>query len=94
MLITWTAGHRAPGLTRKSLKDAAERLRGFLRYLHRNDQHAEDLSRHVIAPLLYAYEGIPSILTTKQIEAVLGASAQDTSSLGLRDHAILQLLAK
>lgn len=85
---------RAPGLTRKSLKDVAERLRGFLRYLHRNDQHAEDLSRHVIAPILYAYEGIPSILTTEQIEAVLGAAAQDTSSLGLRDHAILQLLAK
>ena len=26
---------RAPGLTRKSLKDVAERLRGFLRHLHR-----------------------------------------------------------
>ncbi len=84
---------RAPGLTRKSLKDVAERLRGFLRHLHRSGLHEDDLSGHVIAPLLYAYEGIPSILTTEQIDAVLGTAAQDKSSLGLRDHAILQLLA-
>jgi len=48
---------RAPGLTRKSLKDVAERLRGFLRHLHRSKLHVDDLSGHVIAPLLYAYEG-------------------------------------
>lgn len=84
---------RAPGLTRKSLKDVAERLRGFLRHLHRSKLHPDDLSGHVIAPLLYSYEGIPSILTTEQIAAVLELAWQDSSSLGLRDHAILQLLA-
>lgn len=85
---------RAPGLTRKSLKDVAERLRGFLRHLHRSKLHGDDLSGHVIAPLLYAYEGIPSILTTEQIAHVLEVAGQDASPLGLRDHAILQLLAK
>ncbi len=85
---------RAPGLTRKSLKDVAERLRGFLRHLHRGKLHADDLSGHVIAPLLYAYEGIPSILTAEQIALVLEVAGQDVSPLGLRDHAILQLLAK
>ncbi|WP_243395059.1 site-specific integrase [Tritonibacter scottomollicae] len=85
--------NRAPGLTRKSLKDVAERLRGFLRHLHRSKLHADDLSGHVIAPLLYAYEGIPSILTAEQIAAVLELAGQDSSPLGLRDHAILQLFA-
>lgn len=85
---------RAPGLTRKSLKDVAERLRGFLRHLHRSKLHGDDLSGHVIAPLLYAYEGIPSTLTTEQIAHVLEVAVQDVSPLGLRDHAVLQLLAK
>ena len=52
---------RAPKLTRKSLKDVAERLRSLLRHLHRTGRTAIDLSPHVIAPLLYAYEGMPSI---------------------------------
>lgn len=84
---------RVPGLTRRSVKDVAERLRGFLRHLHRSRLHPDDLSGHVIAPLLYAYEGIPSILTADQIAAVLEFAGEDSSPLGLRDHAILQLLA-
>lgn len=84
---------RAPRLTRKSLKDVAERLRGFLRHLHWSGRIASDLSQHVIAPLLYAYEGIPSILTPEQIAAVLDAVGRDGSPKGLRDHAILRLLA-
>ena len=41
---------RARGLTRKSLKDVAERLRSLLRHLHRTGRIAADLSQHVIAP--------------------------------------------
>lgn len=84
---------RAPKLTRKSLKDVAERLRSLLRYLHRTGRTAVDLSPHVIAPLLYAYEGVPSILERHQIAAVLEAARKDGTPVGLRDHAILQLLA-
>jgi site-specific recombinase XerD len=84
---------RAPGLTRKSLKDVAERLRSLLRYLHRTGGVAIDLSPHVIAPLLYAYEGIPSALRPDQIAAVLELARKDRSPRGLRDFAILQLLA-
>jgi integrase/recombinase XerD len=84
---------RAPKLTRKSLKDVAERLRSLLRYLHRARRTAIDLSPHVIAPLLYAYEGVPSILERGQIAAVLESARKDTTPVGLRDHAILQLLA-
>ena len=84
---------RAPRLTRKSLKDVAERLRSLLRYLHRTGRTAINLSPHVIAPLLYAYEGVPSILERSQIAAVLESAGKDTTPVGLRDHAILQLLA-
>jgi integrase/recombinase XerD len=84
---------RASKLTRKSLKDVAERLRSLLRYLHRTGRTAIELSPHVIAPLLYAYEGVPSILERGQIAAVLESARKDTTPVGLRDHAILQLLA-
>lgn len=84
---------RAPRLTRKSLKDVAERLRSLLCYLHRTRRTAIDLSPHVIAPLLYAYEGLPSILEGSQIVAILETARKDTTSVGLRDHAILRLLA-
>jgi site-specific recombinase XerD len=84
---------RARGLTRKSLKDVAERLRSLLRHLHRTGRIAADLSQHVIAPLLYAYEGIPSALSADQISTVLEFVRRDRSPMGLRDHAILQLLA-
>lgn len=84
---------RSPHQTRKSVKDVAERLRSILRYLHRTDRTTIDLSPHVIAPLLYAYEGVPSILERGQIAAVLQRTEKDRTPMGLRDHAILQLLA-
>lgn len=99
-LMTMTVGDidcymdtRSPHQTRRSVKDVAERLRSMLRYLHRTGRTAIDLSPHVIAPLLYAYEGVPSILTPDQVAAVLQASGEDKTPVGLRDHAILQLLA-
>ena len=84
---------RTPGLRRKSLADYAERLRSLLRYMHRTGYVASNLATHVIAPLLYAYEGVPSILDRDQITAVLETTKRDTSPIGLRDYAILQLLA-
>jgi integrase/recombinase XerD len=84
---------RARGLTRKSLKDVAERLRSLLKHLYRTGRTVADLSRHVIAPLLYAYEGIPSALSSDQISIVLKSVRKDRSPMGLRDYAILQLLA-
>lgn len=84
---------RAAKLTRCSLKSVAERLRSLLRYLHITGRVTKDLSGHVIAPMLYAYEGVPSILDRSQIVAVLESAKNDNTSAGLRDHAILQLLA-
>jgi site-specific recombinase XerD len=84
---------RTRGLRRKSLKDAAERLRSLVRYMYRTGHVSNDLAPHVIAPLLYAYEGVPSILDRNQIAAVLEVTKNDTSPIGLRDYAMLQLLA-
>jgi integrase/recombinase XerD len=84
---------RAPGLRRKSLKDTAERLRSFMRHLHRTGHTSADLATQIIAPTLYAYESIPSALSLEQIATVLKSSRKDQSSVGLRDCAILQLLA-
>lgn len=76
---------RTPGLRRKSLKDVAEQLRSLLRYMYRTGYVASDLAAHVIAPLLYAYEGVPSTLDRDQIAAVLETTKRDTSPIGLRD---------
>lgn len=84
---------RALKLARSSLKSVAERLRSFLRHLYGAGHIATDLSPHIIAPLLYAYEGVPSILERGQIAAVLERVRADKTPAGLRDHAILQLLA-
>lgn len=83
---------RALKLTRSSLKSVAERFRSLLRHLHRVGHIATDLSPHIIAPLLYAYEGVPSILERDQIAVVLESARKDETPMGLRDHAILQLL--
>lgn len=81
------------GLRRRSLKDVAERLRSLMRHLHRTGRIDVDLAPRIIAPVLYAYENIPSALSPDQIETVLKSARKDRSPTGLRDYAILQLLA-
>ena len=54
---------------------------------------AVDLSPQIIAPMLYAYETIPSALSLEQIATVLKSTRDDQSPIGLRDYAILLLLS-
>ncbi|MDE4147087.1 hypothetical protein PXK17_20885 [Phaeobacter gallaeciensis] len=77
-------------LMRSSLKSVAQRLRSLLRHLYKAGHIATDLSPHIIAPLLYAYERVPSILERGQIAAVPESPRADKTSAGLRDYAILQ----
>jgi integrase/recombinase XerD len=84
---------RAAGLRRRSLKDVAERLRSLMRFLHRTDRIGIDLAPRIIAPVLYAYESIPSALSAEQISAVLKNTRKDRSPLGYRDYAMLRLLS-
>jgi site-specific recombinase XerD len=84
---------RASGLRRKSVKDVVERLRSLIRHLHRTSRTVVDLTPQIIAPVLYAYESIPSALSLDQIETVLEFARKNRSPMGLRSYAILQLLA-
>jgi integrase len=64
-----------------------------VRHLHRTGRIPTDLTPHIIGPMLYAYEDVPSTLERSQIAAVLATTQEDRSPRGLRDYAILQLLA-
>lgn len=84
---------RASSLRRASIKGIATRLRSFLRWLHGTGQTARDLSTAVIAPVLYAFESIPSALRSQDVDKILAMAQQDHTAKGLRDYAILMLLA-
>jgi integrase len=53
-----------------------------------------DLSSIVIAPMLYAFESIPSALRSGDVEKILAATRQDCTPKGIRDYAILMLISK
>lgn len=86
--------NRTGALRRPSLKGVATNLRSFLRWLHATGQTPRDLSTTVIAPSLYAFESIPSALGSQDVEKVLAVAQQDCTPKGIRDYAILMLLAK
>jgi integrase/recombinase XerD len=84
---------RAPLLRRVSRKGVAQRMRCFLRFVHASGRTERDFSLCVMAPTLYAFESIPSALSPDQVDAVMLTSRNDQSPKGLRDYAILLLLA-
>jgi integrase/recombinase XerD len=86
--------NRAGSLRRPSLKRIATQLRGFLRWLHATARTTRDLSTVVMAPTLYAFETIPSALRSEDVNRILTAAAQDSTPKGVRDYAILTLLAR
>lgn len=81
------------GLRRSSIEDYTVCLRDFLRYLHRCGRITLDLSATVIGPHVYEHEGIPSALRPEEVQRVLAVTRADTGAAGLRDYAILTLLA-
>ena len=84
---------RAPLIRRISRKGVAQRLRCFLRFAHATGRTERDFAPSVMAPRLYALESIPSALRPQDIRAVVEATRNDHSAKGLRDYAILLLLA-
>jgi integrase/recombinase XerD len=86
--------YRAGSLGRPSLKDVTTKMRSFLRWLHMTKQTPSDLSSTVIAPLLYAFESIPSALRAEDVKEVLAVTRQDCTPKGIRDYAILMLISK
>lgn len=84
---------RRSSLRRISLKDAANKMRSFLRWLHMTQQTARDLSATVIAPSIYAHENIPCTIRAEDMKKVLALTQEDHTAKGLRDYAILLLLS-
>ena len=85
--------HCCRGLRRASIEDRTVCLRDFLRHLHRRGCTASDLSGTVIGPRIYDHEDIPSALRAEEVRKVLEVTRADLSPTGLRDYAILMLLA-
>ena len=84
---------RAGSLRRVTIKQVSNMLRTFLRWLHFSSLTSRDLSSAVIAPSIYAFENIPCALRVDDVQTVLAVTKEDSSPKGLRDYAVLQLLA-
>ena len=85
--------HCCRGLRRASVEGRTVCLRDFLRHLYRQGRTASDLSDTVIGPRIYDHEDIPSALGAEEVGKVLEVTLADLSPAGLRDYAILMLLA-
>jgi integrase/recombinase XerD len=68
-------------------------LRDFLRYLYAHGLLTHDLAPTVLSPTLYAFERLPAALTPEEVQGVLAHARQDRTPIGLRNYAILLLLA-
>src|SRR5579872_439543 len=84
---------RSSLLQRSSMPAITVLLRAFLRWLHSTGQTSRDLSALVIGPSRYAFETVPAALPPQHVEKVLDFVQRDDSAKGIRDYAILMLLA-
>jgi integrase/recombinase XerD len=80
-------------LRRASIEDRIVCLRDFLRYLYGSGRLATDLSGTIIGPRIYERESIPAALRAEEVQRVLEVTREDSSPAGLRDYAMLTLLA-
>lgn len=86
--------HRATSQCRSSMRTVVNWMRPLLRWLHTAGLIDRDLSITVVAPSGYALEGIPSALRQEDVEKVLFVARQVHTARGIRDYAILMLLAR
>ncbi|MBI1956565.1 MAG: tyrosine-type recombinase/integrase [Acidobacteria bacterium] len=84
---------RNQGLRRATRRGVSNCLRSFLHFLYAEGFIERDLSVAVSSPTLYRFESIPSAFTDQQVERLLDLTRKDRTALGLRDHAILLLVA-
>lgn len=84
---------RLPGLRRATRYGECQGLRSFTRYLYAAHLLPKDLSPHIRGPVLYKCEEIPRAFSEPEINAVLEAARRDRTAKGLRDYAILLMLA-
>jgi integrase/recombinase XerD len=84
---------RMQDLRRATRQRVSNSLRSFLRYLHEAGFIPKNLAVAVAGPMLYKFEEIPRAFTQEQVKTLLDTTRRDKTPCGLRDHAILMLLA-
>src|ERR1700737_1301628 len=82
---------RSAGLKPSSIRGRCAVLRIFLRYLHREQLIARDLSFIVESPPDYRLAHIPRAITSEDVQLILNVIDRETV-LGRRDYAMLLLL--
>jgi integrase/recombinase XerD len=80
-------------LRRTTRSGVASCLRSFLKYLHADGIVPGDLSPLASGPVLYKFEDIPRAFNDEQVKKMLETTRRDKTPVGLRDYAILMLLA-
>lgn len=84
---------RLPQLRRASRYGVCLGLRSFVRYLHAVELIPKDFSADITGPILYRCDEIPRAFTETNIRAMLRVTRRDRTAKGLRDYAILLMLA-
>jgi integrase/recombinase XerD len=74
---------RASSLRRISLKTVAGKMRSFLRWIHIAERTTRDLSLTLIAPSIYAHEGIPCAIGAEDVKRVLAVAKDDQTAKAL-----------
>jgi integrase/recombinase XerD len=79
-------------LSRASLQQEIAPIRGLLRFLAMDGRAPHGLDRQIDTPRLYKHEQLPRALPWDTVQALL-QSIDTTSAIGLRDYAMLLLIA-
>lgn len=92
-LRAWLAAQRANGTSRATMARRAASARTFTAWAHRRGHLTTDPGIRLVAPRPHRH--LPSVLRAEQAATLLDASAsgaEDRDAVGLRDHALLELL--
>jgi len=85
---------RSPKLRRATLCGVVHCLRDFFRFLHHEGYLDRDFASAVPRVKLYQLEDVPKAFRPDQVKALLEHIYKDKTPLGLRDYAIVLLLAR
>ena len=69
-------------------------LRGFLRWVHLQGAVAADLAATVPAVAYWRFATVPKSIPARDVEHLLRRCRRKNSETGLRDHAVLMLMAR
>lgn len=90
VLRGWMAEHAAAGTARSSTARRVSAVRAFTAWARRRGLTDADVGLRLAGPSVP--HNPPEVLRAAQAQQLLDAAGQDTSAVGVRDHAVLELL--